>query len=189
MLESSKLVRIIAGNNFTVEEHEDPNIFTFTHNKCGNKFTRELNHISQYGIKCPRCDEVITTKALRMHIDATVALKIYQECKELLPKEFSIVGDTSSKDNTVKIITNSGRELQVVINDLLENINLPDCLLRRGDIHSIQLELIDRILPSKYLILDDFQTLNTFVRVKNQETLTISSCRVEDLLSEVLPHE
>lgn len=189
MSENAKLVRIIAGNNFNIKEQENSNVFTIIHNKCGNKFVREIKHISQYGIKCPRCDIIMNTKAMRVCIDEILALKIYQECKELLPSGYSIVGDTSDKCNTVKIITNTGDELQVVINDLLENINLPDCLLRRGDIHSIQLELIDRIVLPKYLILDDFQSLDSVVRVKNQETLIISSYRIEDLLREVLPVE
>lgn len=144
MSENAKLVRIIAGNNFTIEEQENPNVFTFIHNKCGNKFVREVKYISQHGIKCPRCDTTVATKAMRVCIDETLALKIYHDCKELLPSGYSIVGDTSDKNNIIKIITNTGDELQVVINDLLENINLPDCLLRRGDIHSIQLEQIGR---------------------------------------------
>ncbi len=189
MSKNSKLVGIIAGKNFTIEEHENPNVFTFTHNNCGNKFIREIRYISQYGVKCPRCDASVNNDSIKTCIDESLALQLYQRCKELLPSGSSIIGDTSDKCNTIKVVINLGNEIQVLIEDLLNNVNLPDCLLRRGDVHSVQLELIDRIMPPKYLVLDDFQSLDTLVRVKNQETLTVFNCKIEDLLREVLPIE
>lgn len=192
MEDTLRLIKQIAGTKYTVSEDEKPDVVNLIHNKCGQHFQRTTSQISLYGIKCPRCNasaaisEQIVASKEELH-----ALNLYQTCKQYIPHGFIIMGDTSSEDNVIEISSSDGNlHYSLKIQDILNNVNLPDCLARRdSSVSSVQLDILDILLPKEFSVLDNFNSLDDTVRVKNTRTLEVKEYLVRTILEGVMQHE
>ena len=177
-----KLIKLIAGNNYDVVTMENKtDKYIVTHKTCGHKFVRSASDISLYGIHCPRCTE--TKSSVATAVDESHALELYKRCKSYIPSSFSLTGDTSSKENSIKVLTPQGETFTVVIEDLLDNKNLPDALARR-DIAtpSLALQILDIQTGQNIEIIDDFNSLDDEIRVRYHSTWVTKRVKVSDFI-------
>lgn len=191
MNNSFNLIKQIAGSQFVVSE-DASGLINVTHSKCGNQFQRSVAQISMHGLNCPRCNAVnnvneqIITSTEEMH-----ALNLYNACKKFLPQHFILTGDTSDEDNVVEVSSSDGNmRFSLKIRDILENRNLPDCLMRRdASVSGVHLDVLDTLLPDELQVLDNFDSLDSVVRVKNNKTLEVKEYSVRAILEGVMGYE
>lgn len=187
-----KLVETIAGSAFNIVS-ADTNCptptFTLEHCKCGNKFGRTLNEISAQGIHCDRCERHVLGNTILKDAKRVKALHVYNQCKALIPDDFTIKGDTSDESNVIKVTDTIGNTFDISIKDLLENRNLPDCLVRRDVIHpSPALSILDTLFDD-YTVLDDFNTLYDEVRIRSNANHIVKKMSVNKFLESMKQYE
>ena len=126
MSNARKLVETIAGTRFNIIDVDAGNNFLLEHTRCGHRFTENLTQISLRGIHCSRCEQTSIGSVMYNNAKDAKALRLYNQCKGLIPDVFIIKGDTSDESNIISITDNMGNTYNVQISDLLENKELPD---------------------------------------------------------------
>lgn len=187
-----KLVETIAGSTFNIVSANidcPAPIFTLEHCKCGNKFEMTLNEISVHGIHCDRCERPALRSTILKDTKRMKALHIYNQCKGLIPEGFTVKGDTSDESNVLEIEDNHGNIYNIVIKDLFENNDLPDCLARREIMEpSVALQILDTLFED-CTVLDEFSALTDVVRVKSNIDYVVKEMSVKELLESKLDYE
>lgn len=183
-----KIIKLTAGNNYSVLSIQN-NEIEAVHCKCGYRFKCTTSYVAAHGFHCDRCEETPNTCAIDV-LRAKASADILNQCSQKLPKGFKVYGDTSDVSNTVTLSYPGIDSFEMVIDDLLNDRNLPDCLIHRdAEIKpSIQLQLVDKFMHKDLEILDDFTAFTDVVRVKDNITLTVTEITVQELIEEVVKH-
>lgn len=179
------ILKLTAGDNFTINDFDGKSV-TVVHRRCGHVFNVTISEVATRGFRCSRCDDMRIQKPFTV-LKEVASLELYDRCMSKLPKGFSIYGDTSDENNSIQISWSGGNRHTITVADLLNDKNLPDCLVHRNkDLKpSLQLSILDRLVEDYVEILDDFESLDDEVRVKDNKAGTIASRNVQDILQEI----
>lgn len=187
IMSNLKLIEVIAGTEYQVQQSSEASAYVLTHNRCGNRFVRSEADISLHGIHCPRCegssylrDQVVDG------VNEKLASTICKQCKEVLPTNALIIGDTSNTSNTITVKCDNGQSADIVIQDLLDGRNLPDWLQRRVlNTVNVPLQVLDFFVPPRYTVLDNFDKLDDCIRVKDNVLLQVKAATVQDFIEDI----
>ena len=178
------LLKISAGNNYNIlSDISDDGLVDVLHRKCGNQMRLPVSQIALHGFSCSRCDALLL-ESFAVVAQEWKSRELYRKCMEKLPNGFSVYGSTISEENSIKVSWPMGEDFEIKISDLLEDRNLPDCLLHR-DINlvpSIQLSILDMFINDEREILDDFNSLEDTIRIKNNRTGTVIAGTVKEIV-------
>ena len=180
----NKLIKSIVEPDFSmVTECTEDSVSIELRHKCGHCFSVPYSVIAREGVSCNRCQKKDREKLL-ISCQEKVALKIYDECMERLGPGHTIEGDTSSYDNTVKVIRTGRSFFNIKISDLLNDVRVPVYLMRCTIKEpSVQLQLLQIMARDKFTILTDFTDLEGEVSVVNREEEKLYKMRVIDLIN------
>lgn len=163
------LINKLAGNEYEVLDNtlSNKDFVRFRHKTCKNVFQQSINDIAKNGIICDRCFTV-KNKTILSNLDTSKSIQLYNEVLAVIDKGCKVIGDTSSLDSII-VIEKKGRfYTEVKIRDLLEGTNLPDTLLHcRLTEKSIQMQMLQIFLGSRYEIIDDFTSFTDIIRVRD----------------------
>lgn len=177
------LLKISAGKNYKIQSKIENGTVEILHRKCGNVMRLPVAQLALHGFSCNRCDELLM-QSFAIVAQECKSRELYKKCREKLPTGFSIYGSTVSEDNFIKISWPMGDDFEIKIKDLLEDNNLPDCLLHRNPdlVPSVQLNLLDIIIKDEQEVLDDFSSLDDTIRVKDNKTGTVIRGSVREIV-------
>lgn len=188
IVDNLKLIEVIAGDEYQVQEATVASCYVLTHKKCGNRFVRSESEISLQGIHCPRCSGITYVRDQVIDgVNEKLATNLCKQCKEFLPSNTIIIGDTSSLENKITVKSEHGFCTEITIQDLISGNNLPDWLQRRTLQNvSTSLQVLDFFVPDRYEILDDFTKLTDYVRIKDKLSLQVQKMAVQDFIKEII---
>lgn len=177
------LLKVSAGKSYKVtSEILDGNVEVL-HRKCGNLMQLPVSQLALHGFSCNRCDGIVI-RAFQQTAQECKSRELYNACINKLPVGFSIYGSTISEDDYITVSWPLGEDFKIKIADLINDVNLPDCLLHRDPLMhpSIQLSMLDMFIKDEKEILDDFETLDDTIRVKDNSTGTVNKATVREIL-------
>lgn len=180
-----KLLTVIAGDNYKILSLKDSEV-ELLHRKCGHRFTTTVTKIAKNNFSCNRCDDVTREKIINTAAEIK-SLRLFDLCLNKLPKGYAIYGDTSTEDSIITVSRPTGDNFEIKISDLLNDKNLPDCLLHRNSemIPSIQLSILDIFMREELEILDDFSSFDDTVRIKDNKREIVYTITVREIVSEL----
>lgn len=181
----NSLLELAAGHSYKVLDVTDTMV-SVLHRKCGNEFISTVTDIARAGFSCPRCNETRADKMLTT-LQNEHSKELYEAIKAKLPAGYNIFGSTKSVDEQIKVVY-AGGEFTILISDLLNDRNLPDCLIHRSStlVPSVQLQIIDLFMEEHEEILDDFTELTDEIRIKDNKLGVIKTTTVEALLEGIM---
>lgn len=182
-----RILKLAAGDSYEVSMSDTPDLVEVVHRKCGHSFKCTIRDIAFHGFRCSRCNEVLKKEMMHTAEEAH-SIELYNKCKQMLPSGFIIYGQTLNDSSVIRVSWPGGEDFTISISDLLARKNLPDCLLHReeGITPSIQLRILDLFIRDELEILDDFDSLEDVIRIKNNSTGVVIRYTVNEVLKEIL---